>query len=147
MAYFDNHIHRPVCEVYLQVALNLMGEANTEEPFNLEGKALEDYNVSSFLNGTLEQFPVQVGWFAKLVLAYYFGNYEIAEEMASRYEDTNAAEWPLVWAVPHPYFRALAYLAMARKLKSAKGNVKAKSSSSLFLFSRQVPESERGYDR
>ena len=56
MAYFDNHIHRPVCEVYLQVALNLMGEANTEEPFNLEGKALENYNVSSFLNGTLEQF-------------------------------------------------------------------------------------------
>ena len=47
---------------------------------------------------------MQVGWFAKLVLAYYFGNYEIAEEMASRYEDTNAAEWPLVWAVPHPYF-------------------------------------------
>ena len=43
---------------------------------------------------------MQVGWFAKLMVAYYFGNFEIAEGMAIRHEEANAAEWP--WYSPFP---------------------------------------------
>lgn len=137
MIQYENHIHRPICELYLQVALNLMGKG-CSDPISLDGEALKAYDVSKILDGTLPNFPCQVGYFAQLMLAYYFGDFKLATELADKHEAFGAAEWPLAWSIPHPFFRGLSYLALARQSQVSKTGGRKKKKSG--FLSRLLPK-------
>ncbi|CAB9522752.1 Transcriptional regulator [Seminavis robusta] len=121
MKKYGNRIHRPMCEMYLQCALNLMGKADGSSLTILKGEATKEYRMELIMQGkTPDEFPVNVAWFAQLMLSYYFEDFETAVDMAVRHEDFGGLDWPLVWSVSHPYFRGLAYVAKYRLLNASK---------------------------
>jgi hypothetical protein len=109
--------------MYLQCALNLMGKA-TGPVSVLKGEATKEYKMPAIMAGICDkEFPVNIAWFAQLMLAYYMYDFEMACEMAVKHEDFGPVDWPLVWSVPTPYFRGLAYVAKIRLLQSGKSGI------------------------
>mmetsp|Transcript_14761 Transcript_14761/g.40794 ORF Transcript_14761/g.40794 Transcript_14761/m.40794 type:complete len:1190 (+) Transcript_14761:2-3571(+) len=121
MVKFENRVHRPVCELYFQCVLNLMGKGNSD-PILLKGEILKEYDMERIMEGSVPHFPSSTAWFVQLMLAYYFGDYKLGVQMAMKHEEEDANEWSLAWAVPHPFFRGLVYLARARELKESKSS-------------------------
>ena len=112
-----------MCELYLQCVLNLMGKSTAPSVTVLKGEATKDYKMEQVMRGCVpDEFPVNVAWFAQLMLSYYFEDYERAAEMAVEHENFGGLDWPLVWSVPHPYFRGLAYAAKCKVLFASPAN-------------------------
>jgi hypothetical protein len=117
LEYGRENIYAVSCPTW-QLLLNLIGKA--EDSHKLSGEAMvEDSFVTKYKKcrniGALQAF-----WLSKGQLAYFFGDYEEADRVWTKFGRTKANLTSHFSVVVHAYFHALTCLALARENRSRK---------------------------
>lgn len=98
--------------IYWQCILCFMGECSTN-PVILTGKAMDQEEATNELVVTDQWDPLRALWTMRMILAYHFGDFELAEDMGTRLVDSGLSNCHFFAGAQYGYL-ALTKLALAR---------------------------------